>query len=92
MELNHIARRAGRLSGFLKGELRLSNGLMNRLKWSNAILVNGKPARTNAQVEPGDRITVILDDPSRNIRQKICRCLFVMRTATFWLWINRPGC
>ena len=26
-------------------------------------LVNGKPARTNAQVEPGDRITVILDDP-----------------------------
>lgn len=63
MELNHVARRAGRLSGFLKGELRLSTGLMNRLKWSNAILVNGKPARTNAQVEPGDRITVILDDP-----------------------------
>lgn len=32
MELEHIAVRSGRLSSFLKGELNMSTGLMNRLK------------------------------------------------------------
>lgn len=64
MELNHTAARAGKLSGFLRNELRLSSGLMNRLKWQNALLVNGMPARTNHPVQPGDRITVILDEPA----------------------------
>ena len=63
MELEHTALRTGRLSSFLKGELGMSTGLMNRLKWNSALLVNGQPARTNAQVAPGDRITVLLDDP-----------------------------
>ena len=34
MELEHIAVRSGRLSSFLKGELNMSTGLMNRLKWT----------------------------------------------------------
>lgn len=63
MELEHIALRSGRLSSFLKGELNMSTGLMNRLKWTGALLVNGQPARTNTQVTPGDRITALLDDP-----------------------------
>ena len=63
MELEHIAVRSGRLSSFLKGELNMSTGLMNRLKWTGALLVNGQPARTNTQVTPGDRITALLDDP-----------------------------
>lgn len=62
MELQHVALRPGRLSGFLKGELGMSTGLMNRLKWTERILVNGIPARTNYMVEPGDRITVLLDE------------------------------
>ena len=33
MELKHIARREGRLSSFLKEELKMSTGLINRLKW-----------------------------------------------------------
>ncbi len=63
MELKHVAAREGRLSGFLKGELGMSTGLMNRLKWTSSILVNGRPARTNYPVSPGDIITVLLDDP-----------------------------
>ena len=38
-----VAERAGRLSSFLKGELKMSTGLVNRLKWQNKILVNGTP-------------------------------------------------
>ena len=34
MELTQIAAREGRLSSFLKGELHMSTGLMNRLKWA----------------------------------------------------------
>lgn len=63
MELTHNAIRSGRLSSFLRGELAMSSGLMNRLKWTGGLLVNGQPARTNHTVEPGDVITVTLDEP-----------------------------
>ncbi len=62
MELIHIATRAGRLSGFLKEEMAMSTGLMNRLKRQGALQVNGKPAFTNFQVAPGDIITVLLSE------------------------------
>lgn len=64
MELKITAIRAGKLSGFLRGELSMSTGLMNRLKWGGGLLVNGNPARTNYPVQPGDIITVILDEPT----------------------------
>jgi len=63
MELTHRAQRAGRLSGFLRGEMAMSTGLMNRLKWTGALLVNGERARTNYPVQPGDVICVVLDEP-----------------------------
>ena len=63
MELTHKAQRAGRLSGFLRGELAMSAGLMNRLKWVGGLRVNGQCVRTNYMVEPGDIITVTLDEP-----------------------------
>ena len=62
MELKYIADREGRLSSFLKGELQMSTGLMNKLKWGDAIRVNGQPQRTNFPVQPGDVITVSLDE------------------------------
>lgn len=62
MELRHIAARAGRLSSFLRGELNMSSGLMNRLKWGDAIRVNGAPRHTDYPVEPGDCITVQLEE------------------------------
>ena len=62
MELKWTADREGRLSSFLKGELRMSSSLMNKLKWGDAIQVNGQPQRTNFPVQPGDVITVGLDE------------------------------
>lgn len=62
MRLSHTATRAGRLSSFLKGELKMSTGLMNKLKWGTAICVNGDPEHTDFQVKPGDVITVSFPD------------------------------
>ena len=60
MELKCIATRAGRLSSFLLGELKMSLGLMNKLKWGDAIQVNGIPQHTDFPVQPGDTVTVSL--------------------------------
>ena len=63
MKLTHIATRSGRLSTFLKQELGLSTGLMNRLKWSEKLYVNGVPRHADFSVETGDVITADLDEP-----------------------------
>ena len=62
MELKCTAVREGRLSSFLLGELKMSSGLMNKLKWGDGIRVNGEPQRTNFPVTVGDEITVRLDE------------------------------
>ncbi len=58
MTLTHTAAREGRLSSFLRGELKMSSSLMNKLKWGDAIRVNGVPQRTNYPVKPGDVVSV----------------------------------
>lgn len=63
MELKHIAAREGRLSRFLKEEMGMSAGLMNRLKWKDRLFVNGVPRHTDYRVVPGDVITVPLEEP-----------------------------
>ncbi len=63
MEISHIATRDGRLSSFLREEMKLSAGLMNKLKWDDRILVNGQSQHTNYQVKAGDTITVQMDEP-----------------------------
>lgn len=63
MELHHTALRDGRLSDILKKEMQVSTGLMNRLKTTDRILVNGVPRRTNFAVTGGDTVTLLLDEP-----------------------------
>ena len=63
MELQHTALRNGRLSDILKNEMRVSTGLMNRLKWQDLLFVNGVPQHTDFAVQPGDMITVRLEEP-----------------------------
>ena len=63
MKLTHTATRAGRLSSFLRNEMAMSAGLVNRLKWAQRILVNGQPQHNDFQVAPGDVICALLDDP-----------------------------
>lgn len=62
MTLTYIAQHPGRLSSFLQNEMRLSAGLMNKLKWGTAIQVNGVPQRTNYPVQAGDVVTVDLQE------------------------------
>ncbi len=62
MELKHTAAREGRLSSFLKEEMGMSTGLMNRLKWQNKIFVNGISRHNDYRVQPGDVITAALDE------------------------------
>ena len=62
MELKCVAEREGRLSSFLLGELKMSSSLMNKLKWGDAIQVNGQPQRTNYPVRPGNVVTVRLEE------------------------------
>ena len=63
MELKHTATRPGRLSSFLKNEMHMSSGLVNRLKWQNLILVNGNPEHNDFSVRSGDVITALLEEP-----------------------------
>ena len=63
MELKHTAQRQGRLSSFLREEMGMSYGLMNRLKWQDKLFVNGIPRHTDYPVRPGDVITVPLEEP-----------------------------
>ena len=63
MELKHIATRTGRLSTFLKQELGLSTGLMNKLKWGEKLYVNGVPRHADFAIQVGDVITADLDEP-----------------------------
>lgn len=62
MELKITAQREGRLSSFLRGELKMSASLMNKLKWGDGIQVNSMPQHTNYPVKPGDVISVSLDE------------------------------
>ena len=62
MELMHIATRSGRLSSFLREEMKMSYGLVNRLKWQQKIFVNGKPEHNDFPVKPGDVITAAMED------------------------------
>lgn len=62
MNITHTAARSGRLSDFLRNELQMSSGLINRLKWGDNLLVNGQSVHTNHPVVPGDRITVVMQE------------------------------
>lgn len=62
MEMKYVATRAGRLSSILREDMKISAGLMNRLKWEEKILVNGTPQHTNFPVESGDVVTLILEE------------------------------
>jgi 23S rRNA pseudouridine1911/1915/1917 synthase len=57
VRLSCVAARKAALSSILRRELGLSAGLVSRLKWQNALFVNGVPAHTNAPVLPGDTVS-----------------------------------
>ena len=60
--LEQTAARQTKLLSLLRREFGLSAGLVKRLKWQNALFVNGAPAHTDAPVTPGDRVRVVLEE------------------------------
>ena len=62
MILEQTAARQTKLLSLLRQEFGLSAGLVKRLKWQNALFVNGAPAHTDAAVTPGDRVRVVLEE------------------------------
>ena len=89
MNLTHTATREGRLSSFLLGELKMSTGLMNKLKWGDAIQVNGAPQHTDYAVQPGD---VIIALPSTGIHSNgfsLCRKVFDIDNNNPQLYVAR---
>ncbi len=90
MELSHIAARSGPLSSFLRGEMAMSSGLMNKLKWGDGLQVNGVPCRTNHPVCPGDRITVDLREPRPDYPAQI-RPLDILYEDDHLLALDKPA-
>ncbi len=62
--MEYVATRQGRLSSVLREDMGLSAGLMNRLKWKQLIFVNGVSRHTDFLVQPGDVVSVDLEEPA----------------------------
>lgn len=90
MELRHIASHAGRLSAILKEDMKMSTGLMNRLKWQDRIFVNGVSQRTDYPVKIGDVITVPLEDPEPEYLGEDGP-LTVLYEDDFFLAVDKPS-
>lgn len=62
MTLRCIAERNCKLLSILRRELGMSSTLVSRVKWQNALFVNGEAAHTDRLVNIGDEVTVILSE------------------------------
>lgn len=62
MELSVTVTRKTKLLSVLRRELRISDGLVRRLKPLDAFRVNGVSAHTNHPLHPGDVVTVVLEE------------------------------
>ena len=62
MELSCVMTRRTKLLSALRRELRISDGLVRRLKPLDAFRVNGESAHTNRILEPGDRVSVTIEE------------------------------
>ena len=62
MILTCTANRTAKLQWILRRELRISDGLVRRLKPKNAFSVNGEAAHTNRIVRPGDVVRAVIEE------------------------------
>lgn len=90
MELKHIATRDGRLSSFLKEEMKMSTGLVNRLKWQQKIFVNGVPQHNDFAVKIDDVITALLDEEEPNYPPQD-GALTVLYEDAYLLSVDKPA-
>lgn len=62
MLLRHTAQREGKLLSFLRREMRMSSGLVSRLKFKEKFFVDGEIAHTDRKITPGQEITVHIEE------------------------------
>ncbi len=62
MLLTCTVERTAKLQWILRRELRISDGLVRRLKPKNVFSVNGEAAHTNRIVHPGDVVTALIEE------------------------------
>ncbi|MBR3849908.1 MAG: RluA family pseudouridine synthase [Oscillospiraceae bacterium] len=60
MTLSWTTSREGKLLSFLRRELRMSDGVIRRLKPQGSFFVDGLPAHTDKKLLPGQTITVVI--------------------------------
>lgn len=60
MTLRCTAEREGKLLSFLRRELRMSDGLIRRLKFLGCFFVDGQPAHTDLRVRPGQTVEAVI--------------------------------
>ena len=70
--------------------MKISTGLMNRLKWQDKLFVNGAPQRTDYPVQTGDVITVPLEDPEPEYRAEDGP-LTVLYEDDHFMAVNKPS-
>lgn len=90
MELRHTAAGEGTLLHLLRGEMGLSNALVNRVKWNGRILVNGAARHTNFPVRAGDEVCVLLDEGAPDYPAEE-RALSILYEDDCFLAVDKPA-
>ena len=84
------AARQTKLLSLLRREFGLSAGLVKRLKWQNALFVNGAPAHTDCPVQPGDRVRVVLEEQTEGFDPEPMP-LSILYEDPYFLAVDKPA-
>ena len=90
MILEQTAARQTKLLSLLRREFGLSAGLVKRLKWQNALFVNGAPAHTDCPVQPGDRVRVVLEEQTEGFDPEPMP-LSILYEDPYFLAVDKPA-
>ena len=90
MILEQTAARQTKLLSLLRREFGLSAGLVKRLKWQNALFVNGAPAHTDCPVQPGDRVRVVLEEQTEGFDPEPIP-LSILYEDPYFLAVDKPA-
>ncbi|MBQ1264107.1 MAG: RluA family pseudouridine synthase [Oscillospiraceae bacterium] len=89
MTLRCIAERNCKLLSILRRELGMSSTLVSRVKWQNALFVNGESAHTDRAVHIGDEVTVVLSEQVEGYEPEAME-LHILYEDEFLIALDKP--
>lgn len=89
MYLEQRAAYTSKLLPFLRRELGLSSGLIKRLKWQNAFLVDGLPVHTDALIQAGQTVRVVIEEAVEGFPAEDLPLQILLETDDF-LAVDKP--